>query len=371
MRISGFNIRVDASWIFLAILITWSLATGLFPAYYEDLPVETRWIMAGIGAMGLFASIILHEIGHSLVARRAGMPVHDITLFLFGGVAEMDEEPPDARAELAMALAGPCTSFVIGGIFIALWQLFKRSGIGIEAQAVAGYLGGINILLGLFNLLPAFPLDGGRVLRALLWMWQHDLRKATRIASHIGAGFGIALMVLAVLAFLGGNFIGGLWWLMLGFFMRAASRLAWRQLLVRRVLQGETVRRFMKTGPVTVAPHITIRDLVENNIYKFHYKMYPVVENGVLAGCITTRDIHDLNREEWDRHTVREYMHHCGPERFVTPDTDAMDALSKMNKTGNSRLMVVEDENQLAGVLALKDMMAFLSLKLDLEEERA
>jgi len=363
----GIAIKIDASWLLLAVLVTWSLARGVFPFYFPDQSVATYWWMAVGGAVGLFASIILHELGHAIVARHFGIPIRDITLFVFGGVAEMQDEPPSAKSEFLMAVAGPGTSVALG---LALFGLYGSVGAAgaWPSFSVVRYLAWLNIVLAIFNMLPAFPLDGGRVLRAGLWAARDNLKWATRIASSIGSGFGVLLIVLGVLAFLTGNIIGGLWWFMIGMFMRAASQMSYKQLLVRRALEGESLRRFVRTDPVTVPEDVSVRDLVEDYIYKFHYKFFPVVDDGHLAGCVSTRDVKEVPREEWDVHSVRDILRTCAVNTMVRPDEDPLNVLATMNRSGNSRLLVVEND-QLVGVVTLKDLLKFLSLKLDLEEE--
>lgn len=366
----GFAIQVDATWILLALLITWSLAAQLFPASYPDLDTAAYWTMGVAGALGIFLSIVVHEVGHSLVARRFGLPITEITLFIFGGVANLEEEPPTAKAEFWMAVTGPLTSIGVSAACFAAY--FSANTVADPpALGVLWYLAWMNLLLATFNIIPAFPLDGGRVLRAGLWAWRDNLRWATRIAAHIGGGFGLLLILLGLLTLFSGAPVGGIWWCLIGLFMRSASHASYRQMLVRRVLEGETVRRFMKANPVTVPPHATVQDLVEDYIYKFHYKMFPIVdEDGNLTGCVTTREVKDLDREEWSRHTVSDLASSCSAENCVGPDTDAMKALETMHKTGNSRLLVIEN-GKLTGIIALKDLLRFLSLKLDLEEEAA
>src|SRR4030067_3422695 len=198
-KLLGFQVRIDLSWLILVVLLTWSLAHGYFPFQYKNLPNAIYWWMGAAGTVGLFVSIIFHELCHSLVARRFGLPMRGITLFIFGGVAEMDEEPPSAKAEFLMAVAGPISSVLLGGIFYAMYLFTYKTGWPILVFAVLNYLAILNWLLAGFNLLPAYPLDGGRVLRSALWEWKKNIRWATRIASQIGAGFGIALIVFGVL----------------------------------------------------------------------------------------------------------------------------------------------------------------------------
>jgi len=363
----GFQVSVDLSWIIIAILVAWSLSVGLFPIQYEGLSTKTYWLMGIIGAIGLFLSIIVHEFSHSIVARRFGMPMKGITLFIFGGVAEMGEEPPSAKAELFMALAGPLSSIGIGLVFYAIYAAGKGGTISTPINGVVGYLSFINLLLAGFNLLPAFPLDGGRVLRAILWWVRDNLRWATRVSSTIGSGFGIAIIVWGILNFLRGNFLGGMWFFLIGMFLRGAAKMSYQQLVIRRALEGESVRRFMKSDPVTVSSSETIRDLVEDYIYRYHFKMFPVVDDGHLTGCVTTREVKDVPKEKWDQTRVKDLAGPCSPDNTVSADTDAMKALSRMNRNQASRLMVTEGD-RLVGVIALKDMMQFLSLKIELED---
>ena len=365
-KLLGFEVRIDLSWLVLGFLITWSLAKGIFPYHYKDLAEATYWWMGIAGAIGLFGSIVFHELSHSLVARRFGLPMKGITLFIFGGVAEMDDEPPSAKAEFFMAIAGPLSSILLG---LILYAVFTRGMIEVPVPVygVVEYLAVINLVLAAFNLLPAYPLDGGRVLRSILWRWKKDLRWATRIASQVGSAFGIALIFFGAVNVLIGNIIGGIWQVMIGMFLRGAAQSSYQQVTMRKALEGEKVERFMKKDPVAASPSLSLKDLVEDYIYTYHYKMYPVVENGKLLGCITTRQVKEIPREQWQHRTVGESLAGCSPENTVAPGADAMHALSIMNRTGNSRLMVVDAE-RLVGIITLKDIMAFLSVKFDLGE---
>jgi Zn-dependent protease/CBS domain-containing protein len=363
----GFEVRIDLSWIIIAGLITWSLASGLFPYLYPGLSPETYWFMGGVGALGLFASIVCHEYCHSLVARNFGMPMKGITLFIFGGVAEMGDEPPTARAEFWMAVVGPVSSLLIAGVFYLIYLGGTSAGWPVAVLGVLRYLAWINALLAAFNLIPAFPLDGGRILRSILWGAKANLRWATRISSGIGSGFGIFLIILGVLEVLRGNFIGGMWWFLIGMFLKGAAQTSYQQLVVRKALEGEHVRRFMNDHPVTVPAAATVQDLVEDYIYKHHYKMFPVMEGDNLVGCVSTREVKEVPREEWSRDTVGRLAAKCSPENTIAPDADATQALARMNQTGVSRLLVVEN-GRLVGLVTLKDLLAFLSLKVELEE---
>ncbi len=367
-KLFGFPIRVDASWLLLFVLITWSLAGSLFPALYPDLSGDVMLVMGIAGALGLFGSIILHELAHALVARRHAMRMSGITLFLFGGVAEMTTEPPDARAEFRVAVAGPIASVVLAAACLGLGGLVQVLSGPAPVVAVLEYLGGINAILVAFNVLPAFPLDGGRVLRSLLWRWKQDLRWATRVSSEVGSGFGTALIIVGVVVFLGGGVVGGMWWVLIGLFLRGAARMSFQQLLVRRALEGEAVDRFMSTNPDTVPADISVEELVHDHIYQRHHQMFPVTDNGSLYGAVSTQDVRDLPREQWREKRVEDIARPIDELATVQPDTDAVAALSRMNSEGQSRLLVVE-QRHLRGILTLKDLMKFIALKVELDAE--
>lgn len=362
----GFEVKIDVSWLIIAALVVWSLAEGVFPALREGLSARAYWIMGAAGAVGLFASIVFHELSHSLVARRFGMPMKGITLFVFGGVAEMQDEPPSPKAEFFMAIAGPAASIAAGGVLLVLAALVGGALPG-ELADVIRYLGAINLILAGFNLIPAFPLDGGRVLRSILWRVKGDLRRATRISSRIGSAFGLLLIFAGVWFFLRGAFIGGIWWVFIGLFLRGASRSSMVRLEMVEALRGEPVSRFMKTDPVTVSPDLTLDRLVEDFIYRHHHKMFPVVRDGALDGCVTLADVKTVGRDEWGDRTVSQIASDCSGENSIDRGADAIDALRTMNRLGKSR-MLVTDGGRLVGVVSLKDLMRFIMLRMELEE---
>jgi len=365
----GFSVRVDASWLIIAFLAAWTLAQGLFPQYYKGLAPGTYWWMGLAGAAGLFVSIVFHECCHSLVARRYGLPISGITLFVFGGVSEMTEEPKSPRVEFLMAAAGPVSSFILAGIFY-LCSLGARSGVPLPVYGVIAYLGYVNVLLGCFNLLPAFPLDGGRVLRSALWRAKGNLRWATRVATRIGSAFGAGMILVGVVTFVAGNFVGGVWWFLIGMFLRSASIMSYRQLLIKGALEGEHVRELMKSDLVTIGPSVTLDRLMDDYVYRYPYKMFPVVDGGRLFGVVTVNQLKEIPREEWTFRTVKDVAATCTEVNTIEPDADAIKALEKMNKTSSGRLMVV-DRGRLVGILALRDLLSFLSRRLDLGPSEA
>ena len=368
-KLFGFEIKVDSSWIIVLFLMIWSLSFGAFPQYFKGLSSTTYLWMGIFGALGLFFSIVLHELFHSLVARRYGLSISGITLFMFGGVAEMTEEPNNPKTEFYMALAGPLTSIVLGLIFYGIFLLLSSLKVSMGVAGIFGYLGVINWVLAGFNLIPAFPLDGGRILRSILWWRKKDLRWATRIASGMGEIFGFILIFLGVFNIFRGSFVDGIWLFFIGMFLQNASQVSMQRLMIFKALEGETVRRFMKSNPVTIPENMTIKEIVENYIYRYQYKMYPVVRDGKLVGYLTTRDIKEVPKEKWSIQTAGEISKPYSLDNTIHPDTDATQALSLMNRTGNSRLMVVEND-QLIGVITLKDLLQFFSLKMELEGDK-
>ncbi len=366
-RLFGFPVRVDASWIIIFLLITWTLAAGYFPARHPDFAVPVYWILGVFCALGLFVSIVIHEFAHALVGRRYGIPMSGITLFIFGGVSHMEDEPPSPGVEFLTAIAGPVTTLFIMLFFYGVTLLGQMAGWPEPVLAATFYLTVINLILLVFNLVPAFPLDGGRVLRSILWKWKKSLRWATKITSGIGSFFGVTLIVLGILNFIGGNFIGGLWWVLIGFFLRNAASASHQQLLVRQALEGEPVRRFMKREAVTVIPDLPLDRLVNDYFYQHYYKMYPVVENGRLLGRVRLNDVRRFPADQWPSRRVSEILDRNTEENTVAPDTPALEALARMSKKEDSRLLVVED-GHLAGILSLKDLMKFLSVRMELEE---
>jgi Zn-dependent protease/CBS domain-containing protein len=368
--IFGFEVGVNPSWLIVAGLVTWTLASGVFPHRFESLSVPTYWLMGAAGSVGLFLSIILHELSHSLLARRVGIEIQGITLFLIGGVAEMEEEPSDPKAELAMAAAGPVASLGLG-IGLLMAAAFSSShDLPLPLVGILEYLGSINILLAVFNMLPAFPLDGGRILRALLWMRRKDVLAATRVAARSGAMFGHAFLALALYHVVRADFVGAMWWAVIAFFIRHASRSSYRQVIVRQALVGEPVRRFMLANPPIIPASITIEEFVRRHVYLRGMHVFPVEWNSLLLGSVSLHQVRAIPRHEWGCRRVGDLVTHCSSENTIDPDADANEAMSMMNRFGINRLLVAR-HGHLLGIVALKDLVEFLTLRVDLELQRA
>lgn len=368
-KLFGFSVNIDVSWFILAIFITWTLSESVFPSSFQGFSKAIYLWMGIAGAIGLFVSIVFHEFCHSLVARRFGLSMRGITLFIFGGVAEMTEEPPNPKTEFWMAIAGPISSVLLATSLYFVYMLGERLSWHPAIYSVLQYLVLLNFVLAVFNLMPAFPLDGGRVLRSILWAIKGDLRWATKIASQLGSGFGLFLIIMGIWWFIGDHdFVGGVWSALIGMFIRNASQMSYKQLLMRGALGGEEIWHFMKKDLITVPPTVSIEQLINDYFYRYHFEMFPVCDGDLLLGCISTEQVKQVPKERWGMITVGQMVKPCSPENTISPQTVAIRALSIMSRTGNSRLLVV-DAGRLVGIVTLKDMLKFLDLKIDLEGE--
>lgn len=365
-KLLGFSVSIDASWVIILFLVVWLLAKELFPSYFPELSDLTYWLMGLAGAIGLFVSIIIHEFSHSLIARKYGLEIRGITLFIFGGIAEMKGEPSSPKAEFFMAIAGPIASFMLSILFGMLYLAGENLGWPVQAMGILGYLSGINMLLVLFNMVPAFPTDGGRILRSVLWWIKGDIYWATRLASRISLVFAMTIIFIGFLNLLGGNFIGGLWWILIGYFIFNAAGASYQHLLMERSFGKKTVRYFMNPDPVTVPSYITLQEFVDKYLYHYHYKMFPVVDGSRVVGIITIQALKTVPNEEWHHLQVGGLMQLQSPNNSVDLETPVTEALSKMNETGLSRLLVLE-QGKMIGIVTLKDLLEFLALKAELE----
>ena len=367
-RVFGLEIKINPSWVFIALLLAWSLGAGYFPSVHEGLPRATYWAMSILAVAGIFASIVVHEIAHSLVARAYGIPMRGITLHMFGGAAEMEAEPTSPKAEFLMAIAGPAVSLALAAILGGLVALVHPAPEA-AGTIVVRYLAMLNLVLGIFNLLPAFPLDGGRVLRAAVWGYTGDLARATRIAAQIGMALGMAVAFLGFFQILTGNLGGGLWTVLIGFFIRSAAATTRLDLEARRMLTGRPVERFMTADPVTVPVDMSLATFVETVVYRTRHDTYPVVDgSGRPRGLVAVGDLHKIEREAWAHTSVLEIMTPLAEDAVVTPGDDAVAALDRMRTANQSRLLVVAD-GRLVGLLTLKDLLATLALKMEFEGE--
>jgi len=382
-QVFGINIRIDWSWLFIFFLIAFNLGTA-FSAMHPGWGVGLAWGAAIIAALLFFVSVLIHELAHSLVARSQGIPVRSITLFLFGGVSNIQREPPSPRAEFLITIVGPITSLVLGFLLTWLAGVSARpfdTMTGSEAAiaqlnpvtTILLWLGSVNILLGIFNLIPGFPLDGGRVLRSILWAITGNLRRATRWATWVGQFIawlfilgGILMAFGADIPFFGSGFINGLWLAFIGWFLNSAAIQSYQQVVIQDVLHDVPVSRIMRSNPPTVPSNISVSTLVHDHVMGTDDHAFPVVDGDQLVGMVTIDDVRSVPRDRWDQTTVREIMTPANELATTTPEEESSDALSKLTGRDVGQLPVVHD-GHLAGVLRRRDIIRWLQLHSDMQ----
>jgi Zn-dependent protease/CBS domain-containing protein len=382
-RVAGIEIVVDWSLLVIFAMVLTSLGWQILPMWHPDWSRALRWSVALIAAVSFFASILLHELSHALVGRTQGIRIERITLFLFGGVAHMEDESPSPKAELLMAIVGPLTSLAIGGLSlgIALFSLGRaRSQMLVEepeaAIAALGagatvllWLGPINLSLGIFNMVPGFPLDGGRVFRAIAWWVTGDLKKATRWATAAGRGVGILMMGTGAAMALGmrvpffGRGLGsGVWLLLIGWFLYKAAQAGYGQLLLREALQHLRVWQIMRRRVDSVPPHATLDQLMTDCVLQSDQETFPVVENGRILGVVSAREALGIPAGEWRTTSVASVMMPIERVPTVAPSTDVQHAMEKLSHEHVAQLPVV-DHGELCGILRQRDVFKWLTFR--------
>jgi Zn-dependent protease/predicted transcriptional regulator len=372
-RALGIPIRVHASWFLIFLLVTWTLATGYLPEELPGLSPTRYWAMGAVAALLLFLSVLLHELGHSYVALRYCIPIERITLFIFGGVAHMRKEAPTPRAEFLIAVAGPIVSFVLGMACFGLTALAEsiQSPTDIQGVVMLGaLLGMVNLQLGLFNLIPGFPLDGGRVLRAGLWAWGKDFYRATKQAAVVGLGFGLLLGVLGF-AVLVGALMGeldssmasnGSWVVFIGMFLFAAALASRRQAAFRQTLAMVQVRDLMVRTVASIPAQCSLDEAVTQYFQPYGYGSFPVVDGGQLAGLITVAEIQTVPSAMWPWRQVGQVMHPLSPSLIVGPDVSVIQAMECMAQDGWDQLVVMQD-GQIVGLVTQSAIANYMQLQ--------
>lgn len=351
-RVFGIEVGVNWTWLIVFALIVWSLARSVFPDQNPGLSQQSYWWMAAIAAVAFFASILLHELGHALVARREGVEIDGITLWLFGGVARLRDRMPSAGAEFRIAVGGPLVSVVIATVLLLV------AGLATLPRPVDGtvfWVGYINAILLGFNLIPALPLDGGRILHSALWAWREDLVWATQIGTAIGRGLGSLMIGAGIASFVFGVAAGGLWLAVVGWFLTLAAQAEAQQLIARERLAGLRVHDLMVEDPVTVEPDLTIGEVVDEIVRRHRHSTYPVVEDGRAVGLLPFRCLADTPRGEWDERHVRDCMLPREQVPTLPENEPAAEALQELAASELGRALVVSD-GRLAGLLSITDL---------------
>lgn len=356
----GFEIRVDLSWFVIFFLVFWSLSEGVFPDQYPDQARLTHLGMGLAGTLLFFASLLAHELSHAVVSRRKGIPIEGITLFIFGGMALTRGEPDKPNDELLIAGIGPVTSLVLAALFEALSRLGPSVGLGAAVVGVASYLAFINMALALFNLIPGFPMDGGRVFRALAWRATGDRVKATRWAVTGGRAFGTALMVLGGIQALSGAPLGGLWLVFIGWFLRSLAGSSLQQQILRDVLRGFVASDLMSPRPEVVAAGISLASLVQDHLMHLRYGSYPVVEGDELLGMVTLESVRRVPKADWGTRTAAQAMTPLSECAVVAPSTSMEVALEEMSRGGSPGRALVVDSGRLVGIISGSDVARWL-----------
>lgn len=366
-RIAGIEVAVHWSWLFIFFLVTASFAS-LFDHFYPEWAPALQWAAGALVSAVFFVSILLHELSHSLVAKARGLGVRDITLFVFGGVSNLTQEAESPSQEFQIAIVGPLTSLALGLAFTGLWAAllpFSRGGAGVAAQLAI-----INGALALFNMVPGFPLDGGRVLRSIMWWRNRDRLRATRTASWAGEVVAYLLMAAGVIeVLLTGNWIGGVWLIFIGFFLRNAATATYEQLLVETTLRGIRASAVARTDLDWVDPDLSLQQLVDGHVLAHHQRCFPVMENGGLEGLICLADVRGVPREDWPLVPVRRRMTTLDRLRTVSPDENLARVLQIMGEADVNQVPVM-DGRRLLGIISRGDIMRLIQVRSELESAK-
>jgi Zn-dependent protease len=379
MRVAGVDVHLDWTLLIIFFLISASLGSGLFPAWHPEWSAWTSWLTALAAATLFLASVLVHEMSHALVGRARGMEIRRITLFIFGGMAHLEQDAREWRTEFYMAIVGPLTSLLLGFVFIWLGSLAAGAVADMDRPeqmfsdlspwaTLLFWLGPVNIILGLFNLVPGFPLDGGRVMRAAIWGATGDLHKATRWASNAGRGFawlliaaGVSMMLGVRVPLFGTGLIGGLWLALIGWFLHNAAIMGYQQLLLQTALEGVPVRKLMLTDIRTVPADATLQSFVDDHILGHAQRAYPVSDDGRFLGIVCLADVRKQPVSSWGTKTVRDIMTPADQTATISPADDSARALQLISRRGVNQLPVLEG-GRVRGLLRREDILRWLSL---------
>jgi Zn-dependent protease/predicted transcriptional regulator len=366
MRVGGIDIIIDYSWFIIFFLVAYTMAESYFPQSHQHYSTPQYWIMGAIVAALFFISILIHEIAHSFVAMKHGIKVTSIRLLIFGGLAQVTAEPKTGRHEFLIALSGPAASMALGMFFLTIYSYYYMTDLKTPIAGIAGWLAGANIILAVFNLIPGFPLDGGRILRAFLWDRWNDRERATKVVSQIGNSFALFLIIFGVLQFLvTQSLISGLWLIFVGLFMKQSAAGSYQAVMMQRALDGVQVRQIMTENLITVDWLTSITELVENYIYKHQFANYPVFNRDEFVGMVSLEGVKTISKELWGFKQVRDIMTPVELVPCLKPTDDATEALSRMVSEDIGRMPVV-DNGHLLGIVSRRDIMNLFKVKSDL-----
>lgn len=352
-KVFGIRVEINYSWILIFLLVSINLATTWFPATLPELSAALSYVLGAISALLLFLCVLAHELSHSLVARKEGQHVHGIVLHIFGGVSLIQEGTYRPAVEFKVAIAGPLLSAFLGVIFLLLRNTFSPDPKAI-LYVILTYLYFVNFMLAIFNLLPGFPLDGGRLLRSLIAFWKKDIVIATKIASRVGIGIAFLLMIYGGLAILKGIY-SGFWTILIGIFLKDAAESSYRQLQISKLFSGVTVDQVMQKKPVIIPPGITVQELIDDYFWRYQYGSFPVGDTKAL-GIIPFTEVKKIPPEDRTRITVREIMHPIKDSLQIRPDQTIMEAFEKATRNGVGRLIVSRDDGEILGYISLRDI---------------
>jgi Zn-dependent protease/CBS domain-containing protein len=362
-KIGGIEINFHYSWFVIFALITWSLAVNYLPSQYPEQTTTFYWVVGVTSAASLFLSVLIHEVSHSIVARKGSVGVRRITLHFFGGVAEIEEEARTPEMEFKMAAAGPLSSLTLAVILMAIWRFALTSDLVLGIRATLRYASYINFMLAAFNMIPAFPMDGGRILRAFLWRRSSNLLSSTKTATQVSQAFSFLLIFLGVSDILLGSMFNGLWLLLIGLFIKRSSEANMNATLMSQALEGVKVGDLMTREVHTVEPGITIQRLVDEYFMRYKHGGFPIVSEGRFLGLVTDHDVRKVGRMRWSRVTVEDIMKTSEKLVTIRPDDTASDALFLMSKWEVGRLPVIKNDS-LVGIITRSDVTRAIKMKL-------
>jgi len=362
-KVFGIPLRVHLSWLIIFVLITWSMAAHYYPSRYEGWPRQQYWIVGIVAALLFFASVLVHELAHSVLARSRGLKVRDIVLFIFGGVSEIAEESKTPGTEFLIAAVGPATSILLGVLLLGVAHVVGDASPPVTA--VASHLGLINVILAAFNLIPGFPLDGGRVLRAILWKISGQMDRATRWAARAGQAVAYLFILVGLFWFFTQHEFVGLWFAFIGWFLENAALSSYRQVLLKHSLSGHTVDEVMMRDYPAVAPDEPLGLLVNDFFLPLGLRSLPVVADERVAGLVTLHDINQVPRDDWMARRAGDVMVPIEETKTTTPDENLWEALVRMTSEEVNQLPVVS-EGRLEGMLTRAGILTFLRMRAEL-----